>query len=722
MDAMAILRKQSWSHVDLGETAENDSLLACLVLLTRYYQNPFSPLSLVARLPLVNNKLTVDLFSRSASRASLDAEVKTLNINEINDSDIPLILIKKDDSAVLLIIDDEGKRSIIDPRQPDVQLDVNEVISDLSDQVILVEKQFKHTQRSQETLTKESKNWFWNVMFKTWPLYSEVLVASLLINLFALVIPLFTMNVYDRVVPNHATDTMWILASGVALVFIFDTLLKTLRSYFIDIANKHTDLELSATIFQQVLGLSMGTRPRSVGSLANTVQSFELFRDFITSSTMTVLVDLPFVFIFLFVIYLIGGSLFWIPFIVVPTIFVIGLILQWPLIQLTRKAYQYSAEKQATLFESLAAIETVKTTGAESILQSRWEKIVEEASKNSMRLRFVSNSSISLTNLAQQIATIAVVIAGVYMISNNELTTGALIACTILTGRALAPMAQVSTLFTRYFQSVNALQSLNKIMQLETDVTDDVKFLHRSALKGDIDFKQVSFHYKDEEINALTNLNIKIRVGERVAIIGRVGSGKSTIGKLLLKLYLPSEGTILLDGTDYKQINPDDLRQQIGYVPQDIVLFYGSVRDNICVGAPFVHDSALIKAAEIAGVTTFTNNHPKGFDRQVGEKGAELSGGQRQAVAVARALIMNPNILLLDEPTSAMDDNNEKQIKTHLHQYLTNNHTLILITHKISMLELVNRIIVLEDGKIIADGSKEAVLTALKSGVSGRKS
>lgn len=714
---MATHRKQSWSHIDLTETAENDSLLACLVLLTRYYQNPFSPLSLVARMPLVDNKLTLDLFSRSAARASLDAEVITLKADDIIDENLPLILIKKDSSAVLLVLNDENKRTIIDPKQHDAVISPEEISSDLSDQVILVDKQFKHTQRSQETLPKQPKNWFWKVMIKSWPIYSEVLLASLLVNIFALVIPLFTMNVYDRVVPNQAIDTMWVLASGVAVVFIFDMLLKTLRSYFIDIANKHSDIELSATIFQQVLGLTMGSRPRSVGSLANTVQSFELFRDFITSSTMTILVDLPFVFIFLFAIYLIGGNLFWIPFIVVPTIFIIGLILQWPLIKLTRKAYQYSSEKQATLFESLATIETVKTSGAESILQSRWESIVKEASKNSMHLRFVANTSISITNLAQQIATIAIVIVGVYMISEGDLTTGALIACTILTGRALAPMAQISTLFARYFQSVNALKSLNKIMEMETDVSDETRFLHRPALKGEVEFKHVSFHYMNDEIDVLDNLNFKINVGERVAVIGRVGSGKSTLGKLILKLYVPTEGTILLDGTDYKQINPDDLRQQIGYVPQDVVLFYGSIRDNICVGAPFVQDSVLLKSAEIAGVTDFTNNHPKGFDRQVGEKGAELSGGQRQAVAVSRALIMNPNILLLDEPTSAMDDNHERQIKQHLNDYLTDQHTLILITHKLSMLELVNRIIILENGKIIADGPKDSVLNALKTGL-----
>lgn len=713
-------RRQSWSHVDLTETAEFDPLLACLVLLTRYYRNPSSPLSLTARLPLVNNRLSSEVFPRAAERAGLDAEVKKLALDEIEVSELPMVLLKKDGGAVLLVLDDKDEKTIIDPKTPDKLINPGEIAEELNGKVIAVDLIFKHTHRSEELLKKEKRNWFWSVMIKSWPLYSEVLVASFLVNIFALVIPLFTMNVYDRVVPNHAIDTMWVLASGVAVVFIFDMLLKSLRTYFIDIANKHSDLELSAAIFQQVLGLRMDSRPRSAGSLANTVQSYETFRDFITSSTMTVFVDLPFVIIFLIVIYIIGGSLVWIPFVVIPLILVIGLTLQWPLIRLTRKSYQYASEKQATLFESLSAIETVKTTGAESVLQSRWERIIKESSKNSMHLRFISNTSISITNLSQQIATIAMVIVGVYMISDGELTTGALIACTILAGRALAPMAQVSTLFTRYFQSVNALNSLDNIMQKDIDLADDMHFLHRPALKGNVEFKNIDFQYKKDDIQILSNINFKIKTGERVAIIGRVGSGKSTIGKLLLKLYLPTEGTIYLDGTDYKQINPDDLRQQVGYVAQDVILFYGSVRDNICVGAPYINDSALIKAAEIAGVGQFTNNHPKGFDRQVGEKGAELSGGQRQCIAIARALVTDPKILLLDEPTSAMDDNNERQIKMKLNEYLSDNHTLILITHKLSMLELVNRIIVLEHGKIIADGSKESVLNALKAGVSAR--
>jgi ATP-binding cassette subfamily C protein LapB len=257
-------------------------------------------------------------------------------------------------------------------------------------------------------------------------------------------------------------------------------------------------------------------------------------------------------------------------------------------------------------------------------------------------------------------------------------------------------------------------------MQLETDIHDEGRYLHRPVLKGDMVFKQVNFHYPGDDFKVLQQINFKIKAGERVGIIGRVGSGKSTMGKLILKLYLPTEGSILMDGTDYKQINPDDLRQQIGYVPQDVILFYGTIRDNICVGAPFINDNDLLNAAESTGVTQFTNHHPKGFDRPVGEKGADLSGGQRQAIAIARAILTSPNILVLDEPTSSMDDNSERLIKKNLNEYLSDNRTLVLITHKISMLELVNRLIVLENGKIIADGPKESVLNALRSGVTIR--
>lgn len=713
---MPTFRQQSWSTIDFESLPPQDSLLACLVLITRYYQNPYSAQSLTARLPLKKGRLDVNLLPRAAERASLSSKLLHGGINDFNHDALPVILLLANEKACLLIQDDAGKQKIIHPASPHVLAEPETIANDYSGQAIQLQPRYKYTTRSEETLGKPPKNWFWKVIIKSIPTYSEVLVASLLINLFALVIPLFTMNVYDRVVPNNAIETMWVLASGVALVFIFDLIFKTLRAYFLDLVSKRTDEELSASIFEQILGINMMTRPKSVGALANTVQSFEVFRDFITSSTITVLIDLPFSLLYIFVIYFIAGNLFLIPLLIIPLILAIGIVLQWPLIKLTRQSYQFAAEKQATLFESLSNIEAIKTTGAESVLQSRWEQLIHLAAKNGIRLRMVSNSSINLSLFAQQAATIIIIIAGVYAISEGELTTGALIACTILTGRALGPMPQLASLLTRYYQSVNALKSLNRIMQLPVDAEETVRYLNRPVLQGHIEFKQVSFSYDDTNA-VLKHINFKIIPGERVAIIGRVGSGKSTLARLILKLYLPTEGTILLDGTDYRQINPDDLRQQIGYVPQDVSLFYGSVRENIIIGAPFIDDAALIRAANIAGVGSFTNKHPNGFDRQVGEKGSELSGGQRQSVAIARALLRDPNILILDEPTSAMDDSSERRLKKELDNHLSKTHTLLLVTHKLSMLELVNRLIVLDDGFIIADGPKESVLAALKAGM-----
>ncbi|QRN03748.1 type I secretion system permease/ATPase [Legionella sp. MW5194] len=713
---MPTFRQQSWSTIDFESLPPQDSLLACLVLLTRYYQNPYSAQSLIARLPLKKGRLDVNLLPRAAERASLSSKVLRGGINDFNQDLLPVILLLRNDNACLLIRDDAGQQKIINPASPCLLAEPETIANEYSGQAIQLQPRYKYSTRSEETLGKPPKNWFWKVIIKSIPTYSEVLVASLLINLFALVIPLFTMNVYDRVVPNNAIETMWVLASGVALVFIFDLIFKTLRAYFLDLASKRTDEELSASIFEQILGINMMTRPKSVGALANTVQSFEVFRDFITSSTITVLIDLPFSLLYILVIYFIAGNLFLVPLLIIPLILAIGVVLQWPLIKLTRQSYQFAAEKQATLFESLSNIEAIKTTGAESVLQSRWEQLIHLAAKNGIKLRMVSNSSVNLSLFAQQAATIIVIIAGVYAISEGELTTGALIACTILTGRALGPMPQLASLLTRYYQSVNALKSLNRIMQLPVDAEETVRYLNRPVLQGDIEFRQVSFSY-DNANAVLKRINFKIAPGERVAIIGRVGSGKSTLARLILKLYLPTEGTLLLDGTDYRQINPDDLRQQIGYVPQDVSLFYGSVRENIIIGAPFIDDAALIRAANIAGVGAFTNKHPNGFDRQVGEKGSELSGGQRQAVAIARALLRDPNILLLDEPTSAMDDNSERRLKKALDSHLSKTHTLLLVTHKLSMLELVNRLIVLDDGFIIADGPKESVLAALKAGM-----
>src|SRR3990167_9705902 len=708
-------KKSDWNISD-EITATQDPLLYCLLLLTKYFNAPCSAASLTERLPLIRNCLTPALLIRAAERAGLAAEVNKLNLNNISDLALPAVLLLDGGDACVLFEKDKDDSTVImhNAGQGKVVISNEELEKKYIGYVIFVKPIYQFTKRTEETAKKNAKNWFWDVVRKSWPAYLEILAASILINVFALAIPLFTMNVYDRVVPNHAIETMWVLASGIGLVFLFDIFLKSLRAYFIDVTSKKIDVNLSAIIFEHILGIQIDSRPTSVGAFANTIQSFEGFRDFITSTTITVLVDLPFVFLYLLVIYYVGGSLVLVPICVIPIIFIFGILLQSSLTRLTKSTFALSAEKQATLIESLSGIEAIKSSGAEGMMQGRFEQVVIYAAKIGVKLRLLVNSSINISALSQQVANVLIVIFGVYKIIDGDLTVGALIACTILSGRSLAPMGQVSAIFTRYYQSVQAYNSISDVMKLPTDVVAHKHYLHRPNLQGTIQFKNVEYHYPSQSAVTLNNVSFKINAGEKVAIIGKIGCGKSTIAKLILGLFKPSQGSISVDGTDYLQINPADLRKQIGYVAQDVVLFYGSIKNNISLGTAGVEDDMILKAAEIAGVTEFTKNHPEGFDRQVGERGSQLSSGQRQVVALARAILLEPHILILDEPTASMDDSTEQIVKKNLSSYLNANTTLILVTHKISMLSLVDRLIVVDSGRIVADGPKEKVIAALK--------
>jgi ATP-binding cassette subfamily C protein LapB len=699
--------------------AIDDPLLACLIILAKHFQTPCSATALTERLPLVNNKLTPALFVRAAERARLAAEINKIALEDIHETALPAILLLEGEDACVLVEKSEKKCIILTNKtgHGEVTLTPEELSQRYVGFAIFVKPTYKFTRRAREALLRDPKDWFWPVMTKSWPLYVEVLLASILVNLFGLAFPLFTMNVYDRVVPNQAIDTMWVLASGIAIVFGFDLFLKSLRAYYIDLASKKMDERLSAIIFEHIMGIQMGARPSSVGAFANVIQSFEAFRDFITSTTITVLVDLPFVFLYLLVIFLIAGNLVFVPLTVIPLVFLVGWMLQYPLTEMTKTSFKYAQEKHATLIESLAGIEAIKSTGAEGTMQGRFEQVVGLSSELGAKLRMLVNASMNFTNLTQQVSSVILVIFGVYKISDGELTVGALIACTILSGKALASMGQVSGLFTRYYQSVQALVSINQLMQLPADIDDPTVYLHRPNLEGNIEFKNVEFKYPDQPISALNKISFKIKKGEHVAIIGRIGSGKSTIAKLIMGLYKPNSGSIYMDGTDYLQLNPADLRRQIGYMQQDVLLFYGSIKDNIRLGAPYIADEKIMKAAAIAGVDEFTQSHPEGFDRQVGERGSRLSAGQRQTVAIARALLLTPNILLFDEPSASMDDAWEMQLRHNLKKYLDNQTTLLLVTHKASMLDLVDRLIVMDKGQVVADGPKEMVLNALRGGV-----
>ncbi len=715
------------SHDNSAQTAPSgpngagdlDPLLESLIILTKLQHRPFSEDALVAGLPLVDNRLTPSLFRRAAERAGLSSRIIERPLAEISSQVLPAILLLEDNQACVLVElnSEQNQAVIIEPHagMGEVTLSWDKLATLYTGIAIFVQPAYRFDDRTPPLIRSSGPHWFWGVLGESWRIYRDVLVASLLINLFALASPLFMMNVYDRVVPNNAEETLWVLALGISTVYLFDILMRTLRSYFIDLAGKRSDIRLSAAIFERVMGIKMEARPQSVGAFANNLREFETVRDFITSATIATLVDLPFILIFLLVIFWIGGLLVMAPMVAIPLIGLYGLLMQKPLRQAAENTYRASAQKNATLIESLNGIETVKSLGAEGPLQRKWEAATVHIARWSAKSRLLSVTTINFAMAIQQLTTVAIVIGGVYLIIDGELSMGGLIATVILTGRAMAPMGQVANLATRYFQARTALTSLNQIMQMPVERPQGTSFVSRPHLRGQIEFDNVSFHYPDQDNASLRNASIHIKEGEHIGIIGRIGSGKTTLNKLIQGLYQATEGAVRIDGTDIRQIDPADLRRSIGYVPQDITLFFGSVRENITYGAPYMDDASILRAAQLAGVTDFVDLHPLGFDMPAGEGGNRLSGGQRQAVALARALLTDPRILLFDEPSNAMDNTSEERVRRNLKEIIQGKTTLI-VTHRASLLELVDRLIVIDRGRIVADGPKQQVLDALREG------
>jgi ATP-binding cassette subfamily C protein LapB len=703
----------------------HDPLLDCLVELTRIHGRPSTRAALVAGLPLEKGSLTPSLFARAALRAGLSAKLSRRSLVHIDEVLLPaVLLLKGEEACVLMGWDESGENARLlfpETGQGSVLLSRQGLEERYTGVAIFARPHFRFDKRTPQVGEVRLKHWFWGALADQWPVYRDVLAAALLINVIALAMPLFSMNVYDRVVPNRAIETLWVLALGVLLMIGVDMMLRSLRGYFIDLASARIDMELSAKIMERVLGVRMESRPGAVGAFSSNLRSFESVRDFITSASVTAFIDLPFAFLFILVIGLIAWQLVLPVLLAIVFVVIYAYILQHKMHELSETTYRAGALRNATLIESLTALETIKTQGAESVMQSKWEKSVAFVSRVNNKMRFLSAAATNGAMEIQQVINIVVVVAGVYLIGDGRLTMGGLIACTMLTSRAVAPLGQMVGLLMQYHNAKVSLTSLEAVMSNPVERPDDASFVHRPDLKGNIEFRDVEFSYPNSSMTALKGFSCKISVGEKIVVIGRIGSGKTTLQKLLLGLYLPTGGAVLVDGVDIRQLDPADLRRNIGYVAQDVTLFYGSLRDNISIGAPYADDAAIVAAAEAAGLTEFVNRHPDGFDMMIGERGESLSGGQRQGVAIARAFLMDPPILLLDEPTSAMDFSSEQQFKERL-KVAAAHKTVIIVTHRNSLLDLATRVIVVDDGKIVADGPRDQVIQALQSGRIGRAS
>ena len=696
-----------------------DPLLNSLIYVSRYYGLANSPEALINGLPLSDGKLTPFLFPRAAERAGLVAKENRSKITEISELVFPVVLIlKSGDACVLNSINAEKTEAEVVTGESGlvpISISLEELNSLYIGRYFLVKKQFRYDERSPEVLKTRDGHWFWGTIWQSKRIYRDVLIASILINLFAVAAPLFTRLVYDKVVPNLAFETLWVLASGIFVIFLFDLVLKLMRSFFIDVAGKKSDILISSKLFSKVLGIRMEARPPSVGAFARHLQEFESIREFFTSATIGSIIDLPFAILFLVLIWLMAGHLVYVPVAGVVILIIYSLLIQGPLRKTIEEGSRLASQKYANLIESLAGLETVKLFGAQSQFQYRWEEAVAHMANWNIKSKRITDGIQNTAGFVQQASNVGMIILGVYLIAEGELTMGGLIAATMLSGRAIGPMVQLSLLSTRYNQAKSSMTIIDQVMSMPDEQEEGKRYIHRPIVHGKIELEKVTFHYPDSPIASIRDLSLTINPGEKVAIIGRIGSGKTTLERLIMGLYKPTEGHVRIDDTDIDQLHHIDIRRNIGCVPQDSQLFYGSVRDNITLGRPLSDDRDVMDAANRAGVTVFTQQDPAGLERQVGEGGMLLSGGQRQSVAIARALLGRPPVLLMDEPTSAMDNRSEMHIKQQMAQ-LKASETLILITHKTSMLDIVDRIIVMEKGTIIADGPKAEVLNNLKQG------
>ncbi|WP_458378186.1 type I secretion system permease/ATPase [Pseudomonas chlororaphis] len=705
-----------------------DSLLESVSWVCDYYDLGKTPEALTAGLPK-GGLLSPSLALAALANAGLSAGLVERRAQALPLQLTPMVVLRKEHGGAVLVgrreaLDENGKRCFFYQLiLPEVSLEAVEVGQEEMDQLyaghaILLKPRAKIDERAGEEAPHSDGHWLLSTLWRYRQYYRSAAIGALLINVLALASIFFTMNVYDRVVPNQAFVTLWSLGIGVTIAMVFEAVARYVRAHLLDMAGKKADLVLGAMLFRQALSVRMEHKPASSGSFANQLREFESVRDFATSATLAAVSDLPFVLMFVGVIFIIGGPLGFVPLLLIPLIVIISVIIQWPLARTMQENLRESSLKQGVLIETVEGLESLKAVSGEAYMQRRWETFSALASATAMKSRKLSSLATGIVTFFQQVQTVVLVICGVYLIDAGELTMGAMIATVMLASRATAPLGQVVGLAVRFQQAKAALNSLNKLMALPVDRDVSREYLAKPTLTGQLSLKDVGFDYPAPPMQSnppiLQDINLTIQAGERVAVIGRIGSGKSTLLRVMARLYAPVSGQLFSDGLDVDQIDPADWRKMVGYVGQEARLFYGSLRENVMIGRPQATADEFLRVLRLTGLDHIAARHPRGINLPIGEMGEGLSGGQRQLVSLARSLLARPELLLLDEPTSAMDSQTEALFLHHLKR-ATEGHTLVVVTHRPSLLELVDRIIVIDEGKVVADGPKAQVLAALSS-------
>lgn len=700
------------------------SIIEQLSLVTRLYGSPVSAEALTAQVVRdkdlkINYQSLIEVLRSHGFENSLSKR----KLSDIPSLATPLVLILRDEEAVVVTqIEGKGKERYYLLNQGNgVEQRLSE--AELREKYLgfcwFIKPKVASDVRSELPEYHLPKAWFWKVIWRFRSYYYQVILATFLINFLALVSSLYVMNVYDRVIPNRTYETLWALSIGVVLAITFEFIAKLVRGHLTDIAGKKADLIISAGLFRRVMSLKLADKPASAGSYANNLRDFEAVREFMTSASLLVLVDLPFILLFVFVIYLVGGLLAIVPLLLIPLVMLVGLALQPKIAKSMNESMRESSQRQGLAVEAISGIETLKANNATNWAQQRWEMFTAKTAASQIKTKDLTNFMTSFTTAVQQLNTVFLVVLGTYLIhsesESSRITMGALIASVILSGRALAPLGQIASLASRFQQARLALKGINAIVERPIERKADFQYVTLNQVQGTVAFQKVNFQYVKENGDALNDISFNIKAGEKVGIIGRIGSGKSTLLKLASGLYEPSQGNITLDNVDIRQIDPNYLRNQIALLGQSSHLFLGTLRENLDLARTdnFSSDAELLNALGYFGLHKMVQNHPRGLDMPLGENGQGLSGGQKQMIALARLTLKDPRVVLLDEPTSHLDHNSENIALRVLHQWLKNR-TLLVVTHRPQVLQLVERVIVVDNGRIVMDGPKETVLAKLR--------
>jgi ATP-binding cassette subfamily C protein LapB len=704
---------------DSSSSPQGSSLLWAIGAIARLFGRPVSSDAVLAGLPITDQRVTPALFARAAANAGITAEPAARSLAGIPNLVLPAVLILKDGAALILqrLSPESGSARVMSMagagREETRELSLATLDASYSGYCFLV-KPAPGRERTSDGLPSRP-HWFWSTLSQFAPNYFHIALASLLINLLALAFPLFVMNVYDRVLPNGAVASLAALSIGVFIALCFDFGLRAARSKMIDMTGKQVDVTLAARLFAHVIGVRLAFRPASPGATANQIREFESVREFFTSSTVISASDFVFAIVFIAVMFVIVGPLAWIPLLLVPVTIAIGVVLQRPLDRAIATTQAESAARHGILVESLATMETIRALGAENRVQGWWERSVAATARASESVHRWSALTLNLTNSAQSLASLLIVVWGVALVLDNRITTGALVAATMLSGRIFAPIANLAAVVMRGARTMHTLRAVDRLMALPVEREPGRVFVARKVASGAVAFEQVSFRYPQGEVDALSQVSFTVAPGERIGIVGRIGSGKTTVGRLIAGFYEATSGRILVDGVDLRQYDPVDLRLGVGFGLQETLLFRGTLRDNIAFGRPGASDEEIIAASRLAGVEDFVGRAADGYDMPILEGGANLSGGQRQSVALARVLLRQPRILFLDEPTSALDLRSEAGFVDRL-SGIPRDVTVILSTHRVSLLRMVDRLIVFDAGRIVADGPRAQVLAQLQGG------